>query len=504
MKYYRHEKLTIQFLKGHLLGLTNEAENHAPSDKVESGVEAESSCGSHDILHSGEGQAKNTSEGVVNADGPSHTLLSLDGRENLSRVLKGNGTDVCSAVVAVVEKRQATSQEEDAHEWESSQCQKSSSLGIDQEESRDGKDNLNGTVAQRGIQGFVLGVSSITEDTRTVERDDVDTAHLLGQHDSTGTVVGSSDSGNREAVPQTAEVASAGILLELHLVNHVGVVEVASTNDGMSSELRHRNESLGESSMLHQPSRRLGTEVDAGGEEEGGDKGRTEFESPGDVADILDDDVGAETEEDTLCWLLPEHDEGTSNASRSHLSRINRHGSVLGSDTNSHDKTDGEKLLPVPGETRGDRRSNQATGCDEDLSTSTKVVVERIDNKGTAKEKVEENDGVDDTNNPIISRRLVNAKLLGERQVSTIGTCLIPALDESGSFVVEKVDLLEVVHVAGDESCSAEEIDMFGHAIALGEEARIGNDLVWGFVLREGVSGDVDAESNNGIPGEGS
>lgn len=43
----------------------------------------------------------------------------------------------------------------------------------------------------------------------------------------------------------------------------------------------------------------------------------------------------------------------------------------------------------------------------------------------------EENDGVDDTNNPIISRRLVNAKLLGERQVSTIGTCLIPTLGSS-------------------------------------------------------------------------
>jgi hypothetical protein len=52
--------------------------------------------------------------------------------------------------------------------------------------------------------------------------------------------------------------------------------------------------------MLHQPSRRLRTEVDADGEEEGGDKGRTEFESPSDFADILDDDVGAETEEDTL------------------------------------------------------------------------------------------------------------------------------------------------------------------------------------------------------------
>lgn len=77
-------------------------------------------------------------------------------------------------------------------------------------------------------------------------------------------------------------------------------------------------------------------------------------------------------------------------------------------------------------------------------------MVERVDNKGTAKENVlvdevqklksgtslhqtssEEDDGVDNTNNPIIARCLVNAELLGERQVSTIGTCLIPALGSS-------------------------------------------------------------------------
>lgn len=81
---------------------------------------------------------------------------------------------------------------------------------------------------------------------------------------------------------------------------------------------------------------------------------------------------------------------------------------------------------------------------------------------------------------------------------------MVPLVDESGSFVVEKVDLLEVVHVAGDESCSAEEIDMFGHAIALGKEARVSNDLVWGFVLRNAVSRVFGAERNISIPGEGS
>ena len=46
----------------------------------------------HGVDHGREGQTQNTSESVVDADSPSHTLLTLDGREDLSRVLEGNGS----------------------------------------------------------------------------------------------------------------------------------------------------------------------------------------------------------------------------------------------------------------------------------------------------------------------------------------------------------------------------------------------------------------------------
>jgi hypothetical protein len=53
--------LTVYFFQRELLGFSDEAENHAPGDKVQSGVEAERTSSSHDGIHSGEGQTKDTS-----------------------------------------------------------------------------------------------------------------------------------------------------------------------------------------------------------------------------------------------------------------------------------------------------------------------------------------------------------------------------------------------------------------------------------------------------------
>lgn len=43
---------------------------------------------------------------------------------------------------------------------------------------------------------------------------------------------------------------------------------------------------------------------------------------------------------------LPEHDESTSDASGSHLSRVDGHGRVLCANTNTHDETRSKETLP--------------------------------------------------------------------------------------------------------------------------------------------------------------
>jgi hypothetical protein len=60
---------------------------------------------------------------------------------------------------------------------------------------------------------------------------------------------------------------------------------------------------------------------------------------------------------------------------------------------------------------------------------------------------------------------------------------VVSLIDKSSAFVVEKVMGFEVVGVTGDESCSAEEVNMLGHAIGLGKGASVGDDLILGFAL---------------------
>jgi hypothetical protein len=53
-----------------------------------------------------------------------------------------------------------------------SKAQVSASLGIDEEQCRNCRDDLNGAVAERGIQSFDLRVARIDKDTGAIERDD--------------------------------------------------------------------------------------------------------------------------------------------------------------------------------------------------------------------------------------------------------------------------------------------------------------------------------------------
>lgn len=55
--------------------------------------------------------------------------------------------------------------------------------------------------------------------------------------------------------------------------------------------------------MLHEPTRRLGAEVDASSKYEGRDEGRAKFKTPRNLANILKNDIGAKAEEDTFRWL---------------------------------------------------------------------------------------------------------------------------------------------------------------------------------------------------------
>ena len=106
------------------------------------------------------------------------------------------------------------------------------------------------------------------------------------------------------------------------------------------------------------------------------------MKTPRDSSSILDDDVGAEAQEDTSDDpKLPEHDECTTNASWSHLCGVDGYGSVLRSDADAHDEACGEELLPGLRKGRSNWSGGEAESGHKDLATATKVVVEGINDE---------------------------------------------------------------------------------------------------------------------------
>ena len=71
-----------------LLRLTHKGKDHEPSDQVETGIEPKCSRWRHDGLHTRKRQAQDTSECVVDAHGPGHTLLTVDRGKYLGTVLE--------------------------------------------------------------------------------------------------------------------------------------------------------------------------------------------------------------------------------------------------------------------------------------------------------------------------------------------------------------------------------------------------------------------------------
>lgn len=109
----------------------------------------------------------------------------------------------------------------------------------------------------------------------------------------------------------------------------------------------------------------LWTEVDAQRERHRRDEGASDLQSPGDITDLIDGEVGAIAQEHTEgcphllrpsalpiesrhdeTTHLPSHDQSTTNPRRAILRRKDRHRSTLETHTDAHQDACDEELLP--------------------------------------------------------------------------------------------------------------------------------------------------------------
>lgn len=122
----------------------------------------------------------------------------------------------------------------------------------------------------------------------------------------------------------------------------------------------------------------------------------------------------------------------------------------------------------------------------------------------------QEDDGIDETDNPLVSTGAIDAKLLGEREIGAVGAGLVPALrgsangaegdgvpehegavplvvplvEEGGALVLEESrEGLELFGLAGDDGGAAEQFGVLAHSVRFRKGSGIADDLVWGTAL---------------------
>ena len=141
------------------------------------------------------------------------------------------------------------------HVGESEEKESTATPGINGPDSGPSEDEIDETESERGKQGIQIASTSVHEDSRGVESDDVDTAHLLSQHDRERSASCTSDTGNREELNEAGDIVALANDIGLLLNLGVDVVKITSRLEGGISETAERSESVGVSALLDVPSR---------------------------------------------------------------------------------------------------------------------------------------------------------------------------------------------------------------------------------------------------------
>lgn len=138
--------------------------------------------------------------------------------------------------------------------------------------SRPRKDEVDQAKPETSHQSHVVGSSGLLEHGTRVERDDVDTAHLLGNHDDKRGQCRATETGNGEEFDKTLNICRAVNNLPLDLKLRVDIVQISCCLDRVVAKAEKRLHGVLVSVLLHEPTRRLGTKVDQNQQGNGGDK----------------------------------------------------------------------------------------------------------------------------------------------------------------------------------------------------------------------------------------
>ena len=190
----------VQLFKGPLFRLGNKEEDEHQGGDVETGVETKGSHSGESNEDSREGDGEDSSPEKTGCHGPGHTNLTMREGEDFGRVGEGHGTlagrvkggeekdeegDQAEMGVVFFRDQEAKTgcQERPGHIGKGEQKQGTTSPGVNGPDGGPSEDEVDQSEPERRQQSLQIASTRLTENGGGVEGDDVDTAHLLGQHD---------------------------------------------------------------------------------------------------------------------------------------------------------------------------------------------------------------------------------------------------------------------------------------------------------------------------------
>lgn len=362
--------------------------DHDEGNGVETGVEAKGTDGAGLGQQEWEADTQDGSPEQAGRDSETHADLTMRQREDLGRVSEGHGTLTgrveggeeideqgdqagTSAVLLVDEGAETGGQQGPGHLGEGEEEEGAAAEGVDGLEGGEGEQEVDSTEDEREGQGLVLGCAGVLKHGGGVECNDVDTAHLLGDHDGEGGEGRTPHTGDGEQLEEADDICGLGDDVSLKLESGVDVVQVAGNLNFVVSQPDQRLPCVDVAALLDEPTGRLRAQVDQAQQWHSRDERSSKHVAPL-VPHVVDGQVDDGSEENAKGRpQLPGHDQRTTDGSRRVLGGVHRNRRCLDSHADTHQQTASQLLGPLVAEGRSNDGPQTEVCRNKDDTTTT-------------------------------------------------------------------------------------------------------------------------------------
>lgn len=189
---------------------------------------------------------------------------------------ESNRTQVSPRILRDIEA-ESCGKQSPRHLWEGEEKKVPSSVRVDGPHGGKGEYEVHESKAERSQESFCHICTSFSEDSGRVESDDVDTTHLLRDHDGEGGKSGPPDARDGEQLNKSRCVSSAPHKLLLHFDLCMDVVEITSSLQLGVPQTAQRLVCFAHHSFLDIPPWRFRAKVDPNKERQCRDKSRAKL-----------------------------------------------------------------------------------------------------------------------------------------------------------------------------------------------------------------------------------